>query len=106
MGSQKTATKQKPNAHRSGARKSAKENIAPPSPKQPYPKPHPAYKKVTFAEDLGEETDRVFNVPDDEDLDGPSEEEEEELEDDEDGDEEDQLIDTENDDNGEPNLFP
>ncbi|KAF8239840.1 hypothetical protein L208DRAFT_1353082 [Tricholoma matsutake] len=41
---------------------------------------------------------KVFNVPDDEDLDGPSEEEEEELEDDEDGDEEDQLIDTENDD--------
>jgi hypothetical protein len=43
MGSQKAAMKRKPNAGRSGARKSAKENIAPPSPKQPYPKPHPAY---------------------------------------------------------------
>ena len=47
----------------------------------------------------------MFNVPDDEDLNAPSGEDEDELEDEEDGDEEDQLIDMQNDDNGEPNLF-
>jgi hypothetical protein len=48
---------------------------------------------------------KVFNVPDDEDLNALSGEDENKLEDEEDGDEEDQLIDTENDDDGEPNLF-
>jgi hypothetical protein len=58
MGSQKMATKRKPTAGHSGARKSAKENIVPPLPKQSYFKPRPAYKKVTFAEDLDEETNK------------------------------------------------
>jgi len=58
MGSQKTATKRKPATSHSGTRKSAKENIEPPSAKQPYPKAHPAYKKAASAEDTGEEASK------------------------------------------------
>src|SRR5258705_6579216 len=57
MGNQKAAAKRKPNASCSGTRKSAKENIAPPPSKWPYPKARPAYK-VTLAKDSGEEASK------------------------------------------------